>query len=171
MRLGELLQASGVGEGVRALGSHPGWADVRVCDITEDSRTVVPGSLFIARSGHKADGKAFAEQAAAAGAVVILTDDTSLSPPRGVPVLLAADIHLASALLAETFYGAPARALELVGITGTNGKTTTTALVWQLLNASDIRCGLIGTVQIDDGVEVAPASMTTPPAIEISPPG
>ncbi|HLP84569.1 MAG TPA: UDP-N-acetylmuramoyl-L-alanyl-D-glutamate--2,6-diaminopimelate ligase [Phycisphaerales bacterium] len=141
----------------------------RICDITEDSRTVLPGSLFIARSGLKTDGKQFAKAAVDAGAAAILTDDASMRTHiHAVPVLLAKDILLASSLLAERFYGDAAKDLHLIGVTGTNGKTTTTFLCWQLLNRVGTRCGLIGTVIIDDGVEVAAANMTTPPAIEIS---
>src|ERR1051325_7566890 len=148
----------------------PPGSGVRVCDLTEDSRTVVPGSLFVARQGTKADGKAFLLQALEAGAVAVLTDDSELKPPPGhdVPVAYAADVERACGQMAERFYGSPASRLKLVGVTGTNGKTTTTFLVWQLLNGAAIRCGLVGTVLVDDGVEVAPASMTTPPAIEIS---
>jgi UDP-N-acetylmuramoyl-L-alanyl-D-glutamate--2,6-diaminopimelate ligase len=147
-----------------------GGGSVRICDLTEDSRTVVPGSLFVARSGTKADGKAFLEQALGAGAVAVLTDDAGLSVPAGfdVPVAYSADVERACGLMAERFYGSPGSKLKLVGVTGTNGKTTTTYLVWQLLNGAGTRCGLIGTVVVDDGVEVAPAHMTTPPAIEIS---
>ena len=142
----------------------------RVCDITEDSRTAVPGSLFIARKGLKADGKRFIQDAAAAGAVAVLTDDPDLTPPPGfrLPILFAADVPLVSALIAERFYGLPTRALKLSGVTGTNGKSTITFLIHQLMNHAAHRCGLIGTVLVDDGTEVARASMTTPPALELS---
>src|SRR6185436_20121395 len=66
------------------------------------------------------------------------------------------------------FYGSPTSKLDLIGITGTNGKTTTAHLIHQILNGTGVRCGLIGTVVIDDGVEVAPATLTTPPASELS---
>ncbi len=143
---------------------------VRVCDLTEDSRTVVPGSLFIARAGAKADGKKYLEDALAAGAVAVLTDDPSLRLPaeHEVPVVYSDDVPRASGQMAERFYASPAHSLNLIGVTGTNGKTTTAFLAWQLLNCAGVRCGLIGTVLVDDGVEVAPASMTTPPAIEVS---
>jgi len=152
--------------------ARAGWPSVRICDLTEDSRTVVPGSLFVARRGLKADGTAFARDAVRAGAVAIMTDDESItkleSGRDGVPVVLAKDVALASALIAERFYGNPSSKLAAIAVTGTNGKTATTYLVWQMLNALDVRCGLIGTVVIDDGRSVGPASMTTPPAIELS---
>lgn len=150
-------------------GTAPGWQSCRVCDLTEDSRTVVPGSLFIARAGGKADGKAFIGSALSAGATAILCDDASAAGlAHGVPVLVAADIAKASAQIAERFYGLASSRLAIMGVTGTNGKTTIAHLVWRLMNAAESRCGMIGTVQIDDGTEVAPAVMTTPPSIEIS---
>jgi UDP-N-acetylmuramyl-tripeptide synthetase len=176
VRIGDLIH----GLDVRIVGSDPGGeggggglAGLRICDITEDSRTVMPGSLFIARQGEKVDGKKFVGAAVKAGAVAVLTDDPAFEIPEGwtthpVALLTAPDIELAAANLAERFYGDPSSKLAVIGVTGTNGKTTTTFLIHQMLNALGIRCGLIGTVVIDDGVEVAPASLTTPPAIEIS---
>jgi len=164
MMLEELI----AGLDVRVVSGH--GAGVRVCDLTEDSRTVVPGSMFIARGGGKADGKQYLASALEAGAVAILTDDAELRPAKGfaVPVVYSPDVLGASGQMAERFYGQPASKLKLIGVTGTNGKTTTTYLAWQLLNGAGTRAGLIGTVLVDDGAEVAPANMTTPPAIEIS---
>lgn len=162
MELAELASACGA----KVVGGAPG--PVRVCDITEDSRTVLPGSIFVARRGLKEDGRRFAEAAAAAGAVAVLSDDPSIGVGAGLPTLVVEDVALAAALAAEHFYGRPSRRLAVIAVTGTNGKTTTTYLAWQILNAVGVRCGMIGTVEIDDGLGVAPASMTTPPAIEIS---
>lgn len=143
---------------------------VRVCDLTEDSRTVLPGSLFIARRGGKADGTRFIPAALAAGAKSILvSDDAALPPlPGDVALLRSADVPAATAHLAERFFGNPTSQLDVVGVTGTNGKTTTTFLVWQMLNSIGVRCGLIGTVLIDDGRETGTAEMTTPPGVELS---
>lgn len=161
MKLGELIAGLDV-----ALASA-GDAATRICDITEDSRTVVPGSLFVARAGLKADGRTFAVDAAHAGAAAVLSDDPTMAIP-GVATIVAKDVAFAAAAIAERFYGKPSDKLDVIAVTGTNGKTTTTWLVWQLLNAVGHRCGLIGTVVIDDGREVAAAAMTTPPSIEIS---
>ncbi|MBL8991626.1 MAG: UDP-N-acetylmuramoyl-L-alanyl-D-glutamate--2,6-diaminopimelate ligase [Phycisphaerae bacterium] len=144
---------------------------VRVCDITEDSRTVMPGSLFVARIGVKTDGRVHIPAAVRAGAVAVLCDrpaPASLVLPPGVALLTADDVPLAAARMAERFYGNPSRRLACIGVTGTNGKTTITWLIHQLLNHAAVRCGLIGTVIVDDGSEPAPASLTTPPAQEIS---
>ncbi len=172
MRVDELIS------GLDARLLDPQGAHLRVCDLTEDSRTVLPGSLYIARRGANADGRAFVPAALAAGAVAILTDDPALSLPAlphgpraaaGTAArILTSDILLTSAHLAERFYGSPSSRLTVVGVTGTNGKTTTTFLIHQMLNALGIRAGLMGTVAIDDGTEVAPAAMTTPPSLEIS---
>ncbi|MBL8962454.1 MAG: UDP-N-acetylmuramoyl-L-alanyl-D-glutamate--2,6-diaminopimelate ligase [Phycisphaeraceae bacterium] len=164
MRLPELI----AGLAVEALGE--GWESVRVCDLTEDSRTAVPGSLFIARAGLKHDGRAFAAEAVEAGASAILTDDPGLIGRwgSGVPVLVTRDLAVACGLLAERFHGNPSSRLGIVAVTGTNGKSTVTHLVWRMANRAGTRCGLIGTVLTDDGREVARSSMTTPPAIELS---
>lgn len=175
MRIGDLIHGLDIRLVEPDGRSSAGGAELRICDLTEDSRTVMPGSLFIARAGEKSDGRAFVPQAIEAGAVAVLTDDPGLrltgaaEHHRGAAVLLVTgDIALATAQLAERFYGSPSSRMAVIGVTGTNGKTTTTFLIHQMLNAMGIRCGLIGTVVIDDGVEVAPASLTTPPALEIS---
>jgi UDP-N-acetylmuramoyl-L-alanyl-D-glutamate--2,6-diaminopimelate ligase len=146
--------------------SPPPALGCRVCDLTEDSRTVVPGSLFVARRGTKTDGSRYVDQALRAGACAVLTDDPALR--ARVPIIVVPDARLTAAQLAERFYAHPSRSLDIVGVTGTNGKTTVATLVWQLLNARSRRCGLIGTVSIDDGTEIARADMTTPPAMELS---
>jgi UDP-N-acetylmuramoyl-L-alanyl-D-glutamate--2,6-diaminopimelate ligase len=143
---------------------------VRVCDMTEDSRTVVPGSLFVARRGRVSDGRAYAGDAVRAGASAILTEMGTPPDalPTGVAVLTSPDVPLATARLAERLHGEPGRRLVLVGVTGTNGKSTVTHLVHAILNRCGVRSGMIGTVQVDDGREIAPSPMTTPPAIELS---
>jgi len=166
MKLGELIAGLAVRPAGRA-GAAPG---VRVCDITDDSRTVVPGSLFIARGGSKDDGRKFVPDAVRAGAVAVLTDDPDVEVPRSeaVALLISDDLPVVAARMAERFYGSPSSKLDLIGVTGTNGKTTTAHLVHQIMNGVGVRCGLIGTVVIDDGREVAPAMLTTPPATELS---
>jgi UDP-N-acetylmuramoyl-L-alanyl-D-glutamate--2,6-diaminopimelate ligase len=163
-------------DGVRVISPGAGpLAAVRICDITEDHRTVVPGSLFIARTGLKIDGNTFIPDAIAAGAVAVLTDrahfeinsDFQAQLTR-VPILHAHDVPLATARLAELFWEQPSKKLNVIQVTGTNGKTTISTLIWQMLNAAGKRCGLIGTVLIDDGRSVEPAEMTTPPALEVS---
>ncbi|MEO0512033.1 MAG: UDP-N-acetylmuramoyl-L-alanyl-D-glutamate--2,6-diaminopimelate ligase [Planctomycetota bacterium] len=163
MDLAELIRDI---EGLRLVGA----AGVRVDDITEDSRTVLPGSLFVARRGLRSDGRAFIEQAVRDGAAAVLTDEEAAPRAAGLGcgVVVAQDPALATAQVAERFYRSPGQALRLAGITGTNGKTTVAHLAHQMLNQTGERTGLIGTVEIDDGVEVAPSDMTTMPAPELS---
>lgn len=145
-------------------------ARLRICDLTDDSRTVVPGSLFVARQGTQADGRAFMGQAAASGAVAILCDDPSLGAdlPAGCALLTTDNVPVIAGVLAERMHGNPSQKLRLIGITGTNGKSTVAHIVHRMLNAMGVRCGLIGTIEVDDGRERVPASMTTPGQIELS---
>ncbi len=143
---------------------------VRICDLTEDSRTAMPGSLFIARSGTQDEGARYIQEAVHAGAVAVVTDDRDarVDPGSRVAMLYAPDASGIGAVLAERFYGHPSTDLAIAGITGTNGKTTIAHLTQQLVKYARKRCGLIGTVVIDDGRERGASSMTTPPAIELS---
>lgn len=144
-----------------------GAGNVEVSSIVEDSRQAARGCLFIARTGLAHDGRRFVNDAVAAGAVAVLSG-TELN--SGVTTLLAGDaLPYVAAVIAERFQGSPSRQLKLIGVTGTNGKTTTSHLVHQLLNRASQRCGLIGTVQIDNGASVAEANLTTPPALMLSP--
>jgi len=166
MMLGELI----AGMDVRCLAEGVDLSAIRICDVTEDSRTAVPGSLFIARAGTKSDGNKYIEPAIQCGCVAILSDRAEVElPPRAkVVVLVADDVKETAAKIAERFYGSPAESLIIAGVTGTNGKTTIAHLAHQIIEAGGIRCGLIGTVEIDDGRERARAAMTTPPAVELS---
>ncbi|MDF1810199.1 MAG: UDP-N-acetylmuramoyl-L-alanyl-D-glutamate--2,6-diaminopimelate ligase [Phycisphaerales bacterium] len=166
MILADLIQDSGL----RCLTPDKNLGAIRICDITEDSRTAVPGSLFIARSGTRSDGNKYIEPAIQCGTVAILTDrdDIELPPRSDVVVFVSDNVQEATAQLAERFYGYPARSLLCAGVTGTNGKTTIVHLAHQLIESAGIRCGLIGTVEIDDGRQRARADMTTPPAVEMS---
>lgn len=158
-------------KGLNVTLADPRHESIRICDVTEDSRTVMPGSLFIARPGTKADGREFIQRAIEADAAAVLTTPDSPRPPDLSPQIAwvtSSDVPLAEARIAERFFGNPSHRLTLAGVTGTNGKTTVTTLIYQLLNAARIRCGLIGTVSVDDGKGISKASMTTPPALELS---
>ncbi len=155
--------------GITVHGPKSGIGGLRIDALTDDSRQVRTGSLFVARLGTKADGAAFVGAAVQAGAVAVLTD--RVMGDVGVPVLVASQqVGLAktAALVAERLYGAPTSSLELVGITGTNGKTTTAHLCQQILRHSGSSCGLIGTVLVDDGRTAMPALWTTPPSHVLS---
>lgn len=150
---------------------------VRVTDVTEDSRSTMPGSLFIARPGLNVDGRKYIRQAIEDGASAVITDAEGVETVRllsesraGEPVaaLEAEDVPLAGAQIAERFFGSPSSELTVIATTGTNGKTTVTHLAHQILNACNVKCGLMGTVVVDDGERVSPSEMTTPPATEVS---
>ncbi len=129
-----------------------------------DSRTLHAGELFAALSGTKDDGTRYEADAIANGAVCILCE----SPPKeSFPHVLVPDAHEALALLACAFYGHPAGKMTMVGVTGTNGKTTTTYLIKQMLEQGGAKVGLIGTNQNMIGEAVFSASRTTPDAISL----
>ncbi len=144
-----------------------GSPQTEVCAVVEDSRVASAGCLFVARAGTESDGSAFIEEAISKGAVAVLGANTT-NIPEGVVALTAESPAEAAAQLAERFHGSPATALRIVGITGTNGKTTIAHLVQHMLNRAGVRCGLIGSVRVYDGATTAAASLTTPSAIDVS---
>ncbi len=133
--------------------------------VTEDSRRVRPGWLFVARPGTMHDGAAFCQDAVDRGAIAILCREPI---EASVSCLLCNDPATIGAMVSERWRGSPGRSLRLIGVTGTNGKTTVAWLVRQVLNLADTRCGLIGTIEIDEGDGGSPASLTTPAAEDIS---
>lgn len=143
-----------------------GIPDVQIGGICEDSRLAKAGDLFIARPGTKTEGSKFISQASQRGAVAVVTAASLVDCP--LPQVCAADVARAGAELAHIFHGRPSQALRVVAVTGTNGKTTTAYLVRHLLNRCGQRCGLIGTVEIDDGTRVREATLTTPGAVQIA---
>lgn len=155
-------------EGLDVRCSGGAVADVDVVKIVEDSRHAGPGSLFVARPGLVHDGRQYIADAVAAGAVAVLSNREEPSV-GGAAMLICEDVPCTAAFVAERFCSSPSRQLQLVGVTGTNGKTTTSHLVHHLLNSNDVRSGLIGTVQVDDGSSLEDASLTTPPALALSP--
>lgn len=133
-------------------------ADVEVKGITCDSRRVEPGWVFVCISGTAVDGHQFAEQAKKAGAAAIVCErDLGLDGQLLVPSTRVAWAHMCA-----NWFGNPARRLHLVGITGTNGKTTTSYLLKSILEAAGHKVGLIGTIQNMIGERVLPAGHTTP---------
>ena len=142
-----------------------GDAGLPVHAITDDSRAVTAGSLFVAVKGERVDGHRFVEQAIKAGAVAVVAQAAVASGP--LPFVQVADSRKALGLLGSRFYGDPSARLKMIGVTGTNGKTTTTYLCKSLLEAIGRRVGLIGTVGYQIGQETLPASHTTPGALDL----
>jgi UDP-N-acetylmuramoyl-L-alanyl-D-glutamate--2,6-diaminopimelate ligase len=160
MRLEELSDALGVS----AHGLSPAQAAVEISGLAHDSRTVGPGYLFVCVSGFQRDGHDFAAQAMAAGAAALVVERPL---GLGVPELIVDSARAAMAPLAAQFYGHPDRELDVVGVTGTNGKTTTAYLVRALLEACGVQCGLLGTVKSVIGGQERPVQRTTPEAVEL----
>jgi UDP-N-acetylmuramoyl-L-alanyl-D-glutamate--2,6-diaminopimelate ligase len=134
--------------------------------VTHDSRRVTPGTIFVALRGLKADGLAFVPQAIDAGAAAIVSEHPVSSISR-VPWVVVKNARLALALLAAEYFGHPSRLMKVVGITGTNGKTTTAFLANAIFEAAGIRCGLMGTVTYRIGDVAFDATRTTPEAPEV----
>jgi UDP-N-acetylmuramoyl-L-alanyl-D-glutamate--2,6-diaminopimelate ligase len=140
--------------------------DVGVTSITYDSRRAVPGSVFVALRGLKTDGAAFVPQAVTRGAAFVVAESTRPETAR-VPWLVVSDARLALALLADLFYDHPSQRMQVVGVTGTNGKTTTAYLLASMLDAASLKSGLLGTVTYRLGDEEREASRTTPEAPDV----
>ena len=140
-----------------------GVANPLLSGIADDSRTVQPGGLFVARMGTKTDGATFVAQAVQNGAAAVVS--ASALPGMGVPVIVIPDIGERLSALANAFYDSPSGALRVLGITGTNGKTTSAYLVRHILSNVGKKCGMIGTVEIDDGQTRRESDLTTPGAL------
>ena len=138
-------------------------AAVSITGVSDDSRQIKPGDVFVATRGRQVDGHSFATAAVQAGAVLVVGERAVDELP--VPQLVVADAVVALAQISAKVAGHPAEALTMVGITGTNGKTTTSYAVEAILRQSGLRPGVIGTVvyRFDDGRETA-APYTTPTA-------
>jgi UDP-N-acetylmuramoyl-L-alanyl-D-glutamate--2,6-diaminopimelate ligase len=158
MELGELLSAARVGAEVR------GDADVEISDLAYDSRHAGPGTLYFCVTGLSRDGHEFAGEAVEAGAAALVVERPL---DLGVPEIEVANARAAMAPLAAAFWGDPTEDLTVIGVTGTNGKTTTAFLVRHLLEDAGRRCGLLGTVQRVVGGEVEEVERTTPEAIDL----
>ncbi len=139
---------------------------VAITGISHDSRRVEPGHVFVALRGQRADGTAFVAQAIERGAAAVVSQEAA---PEGtaVPWAQVSDARLALALLAVAVHGDPSRRMQVVGITGTNGKTTTAHLMASIFEAAGIRCGLLGTVAYRIGSDVREATRTTPEATDV----
>lgn len=138
-----------------------------VSGIAYHSQEVQPGGVFVAIPGHKTDGRRFIREALARGARIIVSEG-ELTPPPGVTAVQVPHARLALAHLSAAFYDHPSRELTLVGITGTNGKTTTAFLLEAILTAAGFKVGVLGTVNYRVGRRVWPAPMTTPESLDLN---
>src|SRR6266545_1199168 len=140
-----------------------GNTQVPVTAITDDSRSVSTGSVFVAVPGERVDGHQFIPAALKAGMTALVMQQ----PVTGLKITFArdADSRKALGLMGSRFYGDPSALIRMIGVTGTNGKTTTTYVCKALLEALGQQVGLIGTVAYQIGQEILPASHTTPGAL------
>ncbi|RGU37412.1 UDP-N-acetylmuramoyl-L-alanyl-D-glutamate--2,6-diaminopimelate ligase [Alistipes indistinctus] len=145
-----------------------GDGTVAVGRLEFDSRKVVPGTLFFATRGTQADGHAYIPAAAAAGAAAVVCEELPAERPAGVTFVQVPDSTVALGQVASAFYGHPSRRLKLVGVTGTNGKTTTATLLYRMFRRLGYKAGLISTVVycVDD--REIPSTHTTPDSIRLN---
>src|SRR5689334_1400176 len=141
-----------------------GHAPVEIRDLAYDARAVEPGSLFFCVPGERADGHDFAPQAVEAGAAALVVER---AVDVAVPQLVVESARDAMPVAADEFFGRPTEQLQVAGVTGTNGKTTTAFLLYAILAAAARRPGLLGTIESRVGGERRPAIRTTPEAIDL----
>jgi UDP-N-acetylmuramoyl-L-alanyl-D-glutamate--2,6-diaminopimelate ligase len=140
--------------------------DVECTGVTYDSRRAASGTVFVALQGQQVDGVTFAPKAIAAGAAAVVAERAP-DAPVSVPWIVVGNARRALALLASEYWGHPSREMKVVGITGTNGKTTTSYLVTAIFEAAGVRCGVMGTVAYRIGDRALEATRTTPEAPEL----
>jgi UDP-N-acetylmuramoyl-L-alanyl-D-glutamate--2,6-diaminopimelate ligase len=148
-----------------AILERQGPLDCPVTAVTDDSRSVASGSLFVAVKGERVDGHIYIAHAVQAGAAAIVGQESG--EHSSFPFVKVADSRKALGLLGSRFHGDPSAELYMIGVTGTNGKTTTTYLCKALLEGIGRKVGLIGTVAYQIGSETIPAAHTTPGALEL----
>ncbi len=145
--------------------SVTGILDRQISGIYYDSRSVLPGGLFVAMRGEHADGHSFIPHAIDRGAVAIVAQETAATGKA--TVIRVRDSRRALATIAAAFYRNPSRKLQMIGVTGTNGKTTTAFLIKHLLERANHRSGLLGTVNYEIGERILPAQRTTPESLDL----
>ena len=138
-----------------------------ITGLAQSSNSVEQGDLFIALPGEKVHGVEFVKDAIARGAVAVLTDPEGALKVQGVPVIISANPRRAAGVISAWFYSEPMRDLYSVGVTGTNGKTTVTTLLHQIMSAAGRESGLIGTVETRIGSEILTSKRTTPESSDL----
>ena len=151
-----------------AIRSVAGSTSVEVNDVQIDSRKVKKGAAFIAVKGAAADGHQFIEKAIENGAVAIVCEEMPEAINETIVYVQAENSAAAAGNMASNFFGKPSEQLKLVGVTGTNGKTTITTLLYKLFTRLGYKCGLLSTVENMIGQRVVPATHTTPDAISLN---
>lgn len=145
-----------------------GSTAVLIKDVQIDSRKVGEGSLFVAIKGSLSDGHQFIEKAIGSGAVAIVCETLPAIINEKVTYLLVNNCNEAVAFIANNFYDEPSTKIKLVGVTGTNGKTTIATVLFKLFRQLGYKCGLISTVQNQINEAIIPATHTTPDAVSLN---
>lgn len=151
-----------------AIRSVAGSTSVEVNDVQIDSRKVKKGAAFIAVKGAAADGHQFIEKAIENGAVAVVCEEMPEAINENVVYVQAENSAAAAGYMASNFFGKPSEQLKLVGVTGTNGKTTIATLLYKLFTRLGYKCGLLSTVENMIGQRVVPATHTTPDAVSLN---
>jgi UDP-N-acetylmuramoyl-L-alanyl-D-glutamate--2,6-diaminopimelate ligase len=151
-----------------SLRSVSGSTAIEVSSIHIDSRAVIKGGCFLAIRGTESDGHRFIDAAISKGAVAIVCEEMPAEFMAGITYVQVVDTAEAAGYMAHEFFGRPSEKIKLVGVTGTNGKTTIVTLLFKLCTEMDHLCGLISTVQNQIGNDIIPASHTTPDAISLN---
>jgi len=162
---GRTLRA--VAELTSAISKHADLESLLITGLSIDSHQIEAGDLFVAVAGSKVHGATYAGNAKLNGAVAVLTDEVGARIITDLPVLMVADPRAAAGVVAAWLHKEPMRDMFSVGVTGTNGKTTVTTLMYQIAMAASRQSGLVGTVETRIGDEVIPALRTTPEAPEL----
>ena len=145
-----------------------GSLDKEITEVENDSRKIAEGTLFFCIKGANFDGHNFAEQVVRDGAnTLIVEDDVELDEDLDVTVIKVGSSRYAMGVISAAFYGNPADKLDVIGITGTKGKTTTTYMIKSMLEKAGKKTGLIGTIEVINGDKVTPAKNTTPESLVI----
>lgn len=160
MKLSELLPKSG-------LNATQESVDIEIKRIEFDSRKVTAGSMFVAVRGRQSDGHDYINAAVNSGAVAIVAQQAAPEHWQGPVWIEVADSARTLGKMAARFYGHPSQSIRLVGVTGTNGKTTVATLLYQLFTGLGYRCGLLSTVENRIGTTVLPSAYTTPDSVSI----
>src|SRR5579872_1323570 len=145
-----------------------GPRDRTIDHLQTDSRLVGPGTLFIALKGTHTDGHQYIPAVIAAGAVAIVCEDLPADLHEGITYIQVENSAASAGIIAHNFYGQPSQKLKLIGVTGTNGKTTIATLLYKLFSELGHKCGLLSTVQNHIANRILPATHTTPDALSLN---
>lgn len=160
MKLNSLL------ESIKPLSVNP-RSDPEIKGLAYDSRQVKPGYIFFALKGQREDGQLFIQDAVGRGAAAVVSEQTRFIGKEQTVMLQVADARHSMAQTARAFYHNPSERLKVVGITGTNGKTTAAFMIMNILDTAGFKCGMIGTVEYIIGKRIIPATRTTPESVDL----